>query len=506
MNSTPLAAIAAADEAAIAPDHDGNALLDRMQYRADPLADSAIAHAISSADVLHGTTEDSAIGLAAARQPSWRRLSAITRIFGDWTDNAVLARWPGTDGRADPTLVAALAPYTAASRELPPWADRDRIARGETLFMDYGALSVTLLFCASLPECYVVPDLAAVLHTTGQLEDNAEHRIRATGAMVFPVMMKGGLTSPEGGGLAQIFKVRLIHATIRHLILRKSPEDAMAALAADGRSAQAGVVPPLALPQRLSGAAGMHQALFARGWDVTAEGLPCNQEELAYTLLTFSYVFLRGMRKLGIGFAPADEEAYLHCWNVAGHMLGIERALMADTMEQAETLFARMQARGRADRAARPLSPDPRPDLGRALMSAMQSAIPEGALKSFPVLMTRFLCGPDTARDLGLDEQVSLFSRVLFGGVMGLARIVDGIARLAFPQFSIARFITRLLGYRLTTRLLMDQTRPLKLPGSVQDRAVALMAQWGEDKQAPAWVNRLEDRFTRVGEWRPVDR
>ena len=33
-----------------------------------------------------------------------------------------------------------------------------------------------------------------------------------------------GLTTPEGGGIAQVFKVRLIHATGRNLILRNSPE------------------------------------------------------------------------------------------------------------------------------------------------------------------------------------------------------------------------------------------------------------------------------------------
>jgi hypothetical protein len=79
--------------------------------------------------------------------------------------------------------------------------------------MEYGALSVTMLFCSSLPECYVIPDLAAVLHATGQLETHTDYRIRATGAMIFPVMMAGGLTAPDGGGIAQILKVRLIHHT-----------------------------------------------------------------------------------------------------------------------------------------------------------------------------------------------------------------------------------------------------------------------------------------------------
>ena len=64
-------------------------------------------------------------------------------------------------------------------------------------------LSCTLLFCASLPECYVLPDLAEVLHTTGQLEQRTDWRIRSTAAMIFPVMMRGGLTTPAGGGVAR---------------------------------------------------------------------------------------------------------------------------------------------------------------------------------------------------------------------------------------------------------------------------------------------------------------
>ncbi|MBK6557976.1 MAG: hypothetical protein IPG16_12480 [Comamonadaceae bacterium] len=49
----------------------------------------------------------------------------------------------------------------------------------------------------------------------------------------------------------------------------------------------------------------LYEALLAHGWDIGARGLPCNQFELAYTLLTFHYVFLRGMRTLGLGLAPS---------------------------------------------------------------------------------------------------------------------------------------------------------------------------------------------------------
>ena len=322
---------------------DGNDLLDLMQLRADPLADETMAKIMGDWRNLNASGE-SVEGIFS-QTPEWqtqhKKIAAVTKVFADWTSNENLRKWQPKTGLA-PEITAPLLHYVAASRELPEWADRAKMARAEELFMDYGALSVTLLFCASLPECYVIPDLSAVLHVTGQLEKHTDYRVRSTGAMVFPVMMPGGLTDPSGGGMAQIFKVRLIHATIRNLILRDSPEHAVAELARNA----AGVVPPLTA---VSDATNMHQVLFAHGWKTGEDGLPCNQEELAYTLLTFSYVFLRGLRTLGLGFTRRDEEAYLHTWNVTGHMLGIDRALMADTMEGAEKLFAQMQSRGRAD-------------------------------------------------------------------------------------------------------------------------------------------------------------
>jgi hypothetical protein len=428
--------------------------------------------------------------MSAAWQTQWRKITEVTHEFAGWTSNEKIADWRAPAGMS-PEMADALRHYTAASGTLPAWADHAKIQRAEALFMDYGALSVTLLFCASLPECYVIPDLSAVLHATGQLEKHTDYRIRATGAMIFPVMMLGGLTTPAGGGIAQIFKVRLIHATVRNLILRNSPQDAQ------NRNTLS-LVPPLPALQETDD---MHQVLFAHGWDVAADGLPCNQEELAYTLLTFSYVFLRAMRTLGLGFSRADENAYLHIWNVTGHMLGIDRELMADTYDDAETLFAKMQARGRADMRANPMVPDPRPKLGNALIDAMQSVIPIGILKPIPLLMTRHLVGNETSRDLGLTAAAPLASRILFNMALMFSRAIDAIGRVLSPGFSMTRLLTRILGYRLITKLLMSQTRKLKLPTHVLDRADEMLHRWGEDSNAPGWINKVEDRFTTQGPW-----
>lgn len=451
--------------------------LEAMRFVADPLADATAAQIVGpwllDQDV-HGD-------LVAANASRWERIAAANRVLAGWTRNGPLRAWQ-PDAGIDPEIAVALTEYARTGSLLPPWADRTKIARAEQLFFDYGPLSCILLFCASLPECYVVPDLADVLHASGQLEQHTDYRVRMTAAMIFPVMMRGGLTDDDGGGVAQILKVRLIHATIRNLILRGRPEDArgpVAPLPAAGQPAH------------------MHQTLFGHGWDVQAQGLPCNQEELAYTLLTFSYVFLRSLRQLDLALSRADEEAYLHCWNVVGHIIGIRRELMADTMVEAEALFAEMQARGLRN----PPTPDVRPKLGQALIDAMAQSIKVPVLRHFPELMTARLCGPQ-AREVGVTGRAPLSARLLFGLTMGSASVIDRVMRTWSPEFSVARLVTRVVGYHLLTTVLLDQTRPLRLPDHLLSRIDDTMATWGHDRKAPRWLNAVEDLLTIRGSWR----
>ena len=425
--------------------------------RADPLADEAIARILGG----HAPLET---------------LPIVNRQLAQWQANGELAGWKAGPDVPAP-VAAALEDYVGAALKLPEWADEAKIARAETLFMDMSMTSCTLLFCASLPECYVVPELAGVLHVAGQLEQHADYRIRSTAAMIFPVMMHGGLAG-TGGGVAQAIKVRLIHATIRHLMLRGDP-------AAAARDAAVVAAQP---PQ----GEGLYNTLLANGWDVRRNGLPCNQDELAYTLLTFGYVFLRGLRRLGVGLPTADEEAYLHTWNVLGHLIGIERALMPGTMAQAEAMFAAAQARARGAS----FLPDPRPALGAALMQTMENEIPLALCKPFPVLLTRYLCGADASQALALTQRVSWLSRALFVVSMGVVRLIDTAVRLVLPQFSIARLITRVAGYRFAAKVLMDQTRPLKLPPALLNQVGSVLDAWQADPKAPGWMNALERRLT----------
>ena len=473
-----------------------------MRYHADPLADATINAIVGTWELPKGE-----LMLPAMLAINALRLSDLrttTTLLASWTSNAALDNWSPAEG-TPPHIVAALHAYLDTARTLPRWADPAKIARGENVFTAHGPLSVMSLFCASLPDCYIQPKASAVLQISGQLTTNADYRIRSTAAMVFPVMLRGGLTTPEGLGVAQTLKVRLIHATIRNLILHGAPEAMINA-----------IVPPVSNPTpapnpmnlgahgTLSVAAAamqtMHSTFLANGWNVSRDGLPNNQEQLVFTLLTFHYVFLRALRKLGIGLSQEDEEAYLHCWNVVGYVLGIEQKWMPFTYADAERLFLDIQTACLAD-GVYPGGTDARPALGGALVGYMSASIPFKLLKPFPALFTRYLCGNTVADALGVTGKQSLVSRILFAVLMGASRLIDSVVRLVLPQFSLCRMFSRVVGYHLLTSFLMDQTRPLKLPTHLLTQIHATVDTWDDDPKAPAWLNGLEDRITVRGAW-----
>ena len=205
---------------------DWELLLDRLRHVADTPADDAVAAIVGDWQVMAPDADAQALRDAHGEQ--WKKLAQATALLNTLGANGTLATWPGQPPEVEDDVFRAVQGFVHAQQALPGWADTAKLQRAETLFYEYGPLSCILLFCASLPECYVLPDLATVLHRAGQLEQHTEYRIRSTAAMIFPVMMRGGLSDASGAGLGQILKVRLIHATIRNLILHGHPRTVFA--------------------------------------------------------------------------------------------------------------------------------------------------------------------------------------------------------------------------------------------------------------------------------------
>ena len=112
------------------------------------------------------------------------------------------------------------------------------------------------------------------------------------------------------------------------------------------------------------------RALAEQYWN-PASGRPINQESMAYVILTFSYVGLRGLDSLGAHPTDAEREAYVHAWSVIGHVMGVRDELLARNFDDAKFLFDTIKRRRRGaskDGAA----------LTGALLQWMEDAVPAG--------------------------------------------------------------------------------------------------------------------------------
>jgi hypothetical protein len=289
------------------------------------------------------------------------------------------------DSLVPDALPPSVRDYLARSGQLPDWADSRKIEAGERLFWRYGPAIVAILHCYSLPFCYAGRKGVQVLALTSRLYTNPTRRIVETAQMVVDVMRPGGLGA-LGTGIRTAQKVRLMHAGVRFQIAH-------------------------------------HNNVWKPEFD-----RPINQEDMAGTLLSFSYITLDGLRKLGYAVTDEDAEAYLHCWNVVGHILGIRPDMMAANYADAAALVGRIAARQfAACEEGRMMT--------RALVEMMQHEIPGTLLDHVPALLIRYLLG-DTVSDLlgvapgRVDAIVSQPLRMLARLDSDILRQSDGLARV----------------------------------------------------------------------------
>lgn len=230
---------------------------------------------------------------------------------------------------------------------LPEGADRRRLDRMSELFVQHGMVISLILATASLVECYAAVTGVKVLTYTYRLGKNPYQRIAETAQWVLLVMAPGGLG--EGGqGIRATQKIRLMHAAIRHLIRQT------------GR------------------------------WDEAAHGVPICQEDQLGTLMAFSYVVLRDLRKLGFDVRPQQAEDYLYGWTVIGQLLGLRPDVLPGTMAEAQELTEAIYRRHHG----------PSPEgvaMTHALLEMFAQLTPGKALDGVMPAMVRHLVGDRVA-------------------------------------------------------------------------------------------------------------
>ena len=285
--------------------------------------------------------------------------------------NAMMQALVDNDGIVPESLPEPVRAYLAGSAELPAWVDPDLIKAGEQVFWRYGPLVITNLLCYSLPFCYAARKGVQVLWLTSRLYTNPTRRIIETAQMVVDVMQPGGLAH-GGAGVRTAQKVRLMHAGVRH------------------------------------------QIHAYQAWNPEF-GEPINQEDMAGTLLSFSYVVVDGLRRLGMPIDDREASAFLHAWRVVGHILGIRPELSPSNMDDAATLAHTIQRR---QYAACPEGED----MTAALIGMMRHYVPGNLFDAVPAALVRHLLG-DTHADL-----LGVRSRPAAEALIEPLRLIDALA------------------------------------------------------------------------------
>lgn len=454
--------------------------LNQKRMQGDYLSDQVVYKIL-------GNWDDAEVPL----QKKIQLVNELIKYIREIKRNGDLLQLPEVSGY-DARIVDNLKVFFAEARKLPDWAELKSIEDSEKIFQDNGILTCLLFFCASLPEVYLIPDISAVLNVTGQLENATEQRIRATATMILSVMLPGGLTTDDGIGLVLTLRARLIHSLLRYLLLHGD----MSLLEAQPGELSEKKVSGL----KLSGPPqGMFDALVRAGWDFKNHGVPCNQEEMAYTLLTFNYVFLRSMRRLGLKLTQKEEKSYMQAWSIVGHFMGIDKDLLCFDYDSADKLFEDIQVRAEKGILA---NQESRSSLGEALMAPIERSIPQAQLKPFARLITEFLTSKRTVDGLGIHNKVRSKHRTVFNFTMKSALKADRMAPKIKADLSLIRFTIRVAGYQLLAKVLIDPKRPLDLPERQINQVKKMLADWSQDPKAPKWLNRIEDVFTTRGEWR----
>lgn len=291
--------------------------------------------------------------------------SELIRLF-KWLNN--------TQNDCPPHCEATLQNYFA-SVEIPAWADRKRLQKAAVFFTKHENIILYLLGVLSLPYCYAARNGVQVLFLSQRLQNDTFERLKETALFVLGV--NDFKVAHELDWKNTILKIRLLHALMR-VRLRQN-----------------------------------HR--WQKQW-----GEPINQEDMAGTNLSFSYIVLRGMRKLGIAYTPTEAENFLHLWNVVGALLGIAEYLLPNTLQEAYWLDKQISEKEFAPSKEGQA-------LCKALIEVFRQQSPTPLLADLAVAQMRFLLGKQVADILNIPPK-------FFSKAVPLFTISENIAHWLFPQ------------------------------------------------------------------------
>jgi hypothetical protein len=232
---------------------------------------------------------------------------------------------------------------------------------GQAVFGEHGPEIILILGCYSLPAAYAAANGVKVLRQTDYLTRQPKRRLVETAQIIVDVMQSGGL-QPGGIGLRSAEKTRIMHAAIRHLIVHRPDSP----------------------------------------WDTEALGVPINQEDLAATLMTFAFIAIDGLDRMGITSTASEKESYLAAWREVGRIMGVVPELLPPTFADAERLTRAIQA----DQVLSGVPPsDPAWEDGKLMTGPLLEVLDSTMIPGLPSALMRLFLPPEVADGLGVPKR-----------------------------------------------------------------------------------------------------
>ena len=274
---------------------------------------------------LHWTAEELEPLRLVGDEPMDRVLDSLdpaagTDVFSELVDAA----------KKQPNGEAALL-LQDASQGAAEWVDWDLIAKGQAVFVRHMPAAGVVLYNMSLVGGFSAPKITAVLERSGYLTA-APHavmrRLFETGRLLVDSCATKDALRPFEAGWVSALRVRILHAKVRRRLLRRQKQSGLSSSSSSSASQSSkrdSAAPATAAAAAAAAATAASSLEGAEStWDVAALGVPINQEDMAVTLLAFSYNVLYGLELiLGEPLTEPDQLAYLHLWRYLGHLLGL---------------------------------------------------------------------------------------------------------------------------------------------------------------------------------------
>jgi hypothetical protein len=208
--------------------------------------------------------------------------------------NALLRTWK-KNGQALPAgLPADLRDFMEYARQLPSWADPEKLATAVKFNEKRGLYLGVLYGLASGMMSTVIPKEAlAVYYSQGGAD--MKDRISKTAKLGYDI---GSVNAylPEGEMIVTAVKTRLVHAAVRHL-LPQSPY-----------------------------------------WtQVADEDIPISQADIMVTWHSLPTTVMRKLNDWKVPIPENESSAFLHSWQVGAHMLGVKDEYIPNSWAQANS-------------------------------------------------------------------------------------------------------------------------------------------------------------------------